>query len=136
MFHNVINTRLAPPPGNYSQGRVVDCGAYTVVHISGQTGNDPITDEVVPGGIGPQTRQALKNIGAVVSAAGGVLEDIAEITVFMENMERDKAGFEQAYLEMFQGVPLPARALVEVSRVPLHTESTVVEIKATAYVRR
>ena len=133
MAHMQIRTSKAPEPGNYSQARAVDLGSYLAVYIAGQTGNDPKTDEVVVGGIGPQTTQALANIKGVLESVGGGLEYIVDMTVFLENMERDKKGFETAYTTVMPK-PLPARALVEVTHVPLLSEDTVVELKAVAYV--
>ncbi|MEI7719063.1 MAG: RidA family protein [archaeon] len=133
MTHMQIRTAHAPEPGNYSQARAVDLGSYLAVYIAGQTGNDPITDNVVEGGIGPQTTQALANIQGILEAVGGRLEHIVDMTVFLENMARDKKDFEAAYVTSMPK-PLPARALVEVTHVPLLSEDTVVELKAIAYV--
>lgn len=132
-----ITTLHAPTPGNYSQGRVVDLENHYVVHCAGQTGNNPETKEeaIVEGGIGPQTIQALHNIEAVLAEVGGSLRDVVDMTVFMKDMERDKATFEVAYTQIMKP-PLPARALVEVSEIPLVTEDSVVELKAVAYVRK
>jgi len=138
--NGVISTDKAPAPGNYSQARVVELRDCLVVYISGQTGNDPKTDKVVMGGIGPQTTQALSNIQGILESVRGVsvrggLEHVVDMTVFLENMERDKKGFEEAYTAVMPK-PLPARALVEVTRVPLLSEETVVELKAIAYIPR
>lgn len=132
-LHAVIITANAPEPGNYSQGRTVDLGKYLAVYVAGQTGNDPITDKVAEGGVGPQTRQALKNIRGILESVGGKLEHIVDMTVFLEDMARDKKDFEAAYTSVMPK-PLPARALVEVTHVPLLSEDTVVELKAVAYV--
>lgn len=128
-----VSTDKAPAPGNYSQARTVNLGKYLAVYIAGQTGNDPKTDVVVAGGIGPQTKQALDNIRGILDSVGGRLEDIVDMTVFLENMGRDKKDFEEAYKAVMPK-PLPARALVEVTHVPLLSEDTVVELKAVAYV--
>src|SRR5688500_5795166 len=82
----IIHTQAAPPPGNYSQARVYDVGRTRIVHTAGQTGSDPAADVVVAGGIGPQTHQALRNIEAVVTAAGGTVDSIAKVTVFIKGM--------------------------------------------------
>ncbi len=134
LIPSVIHTPAAPPPGNYSQGRLVDLGSHLLLHTAGQTGNEPRADTVVEGGIGPQTRQALENIRAIVEASGGGIEHVAKVTVFMKDMAASKAGFEQAYGAFFDGAALPARSLVEVSEIPLPSEPTVVEIEAVAYI--
>lgn len=131
-----VKTLRAPKPGNYSQGIKVDLGNYIVLYTSGQTGNIPnVQDEpVVEGRIEMQTTQALENIRGIVEAAGGRLEHVVKVTVFMENMERDKSGFEAVYRRFFSGTTFPARSLVEVKRVPLTSEDTIVEIEAIAYI--
>ena len=128
-----LRTEKAPPPGNYSQGRCIDIGTHRVVYTAGQTGNTPDTDVVEEGGIGPQTWRALKNIQAILEAAGGRMRDIVKVTVFMKDMAQDKKGFEAAYKPFFTE-PLPARSLVEVSEIPLVSEPTIVEVEAVAYI--
>ena len=71
-----IRTDGAPPPGFYSLGVLIDTSKYNLLFTAGQTGNDPDTDKVVPGGIQGQTMQALKNLKAVISAAGGKISGI------------------------------------------------------------
>jgi len=135
MLHEKIETKKAPPPGNYSQARAIDLGNCKVVYTAGQTGNIPETDEVIEGGIGPQTRQALENIKGIIEDAGGALEDIVKVTVFMKDMKNDKAGFEEVYKSFFKK-PYPARSLIEVSEIPLVSEPTIVEIEAVAYIKK
>lgn len=135
MIHEKIETNRAPPPGNYSQARAIDLGNCKVIYTAGQTGNISETDEVIEGGIGPQTRQALENIKGIVEQAGGTLDDIVKVTVFMKDMKNDKAGFENIY-KLFFKKPYPARSLVEVSEIPLVSESTIVEIEAIAYIKK
>lgn len=105
------------------------------MYTAGQTGNTPDTDEVAKGGIRPQTRQALDNIKGIVEEAGGTLDDIVKITVFMKDMASNKAGFEEIYKPYFKD-PYPSRSLVEVSEIPLVTEDTIVEIEAVAYIKK
>ena len=128
-----IKTKLAPAPGNYNQGIVVDIGSHLVVYTAGQTGNDPVSGDLVSGGIGPQTAQALNNLKGVLRTVGGRLEDIVNVTVFMKNMGEDKQGFEGVYSKYIPQ-PLPARSLVEVKDIPLPGEGCLVEINAVAYV--
>ncbi len=137
---STIQTDKAPEPGNYIQAKVVELRDYLVVYLAGQTGNDPKTDLVVPGGAGPQTTQALANIKGILESVKGVsvrggLEHVVDMTVYLENMGRDKKDFEAAYVASMPK-PLPARALVEVTHVPLLSEDTVVELKAVAYIPR
>jgi 2-iminobutanoate/2-iminopropanoate deaminase len=141
MAPEIIRTDRAPTPGNYNQAFKVDVGLSYLLYTAGQTGNLPsiedIDEPVVEGGIGPQTTQTLKNIEAVLAAAGGTLQHVIKTTVFLEDFA-DKAGFEEAYTGYFseKGVSkdiLPARSTVE-ARVPLATENTLVEIEAVAYI--
>lgn len=132
--HRVILTLNAPSPGNYSQARVVEMGDQLIVYASGQTGSEPKFGQVVSGGIGPQTRQAIRNLEAVLKEVGGHLGHVVKTTVYLQHMAGDKAGFEAAYVAGFAGFPYPARSLVEVSQVPLHTEDSVVMIDAIAHV--
>ena len=138
METRTISTKNAPTPGNYSQAYVVNIHPYYVVYCAGQTGNNPKTENeaIVEGGIGPQTIQALHNIEAILREIGGSLYDVVDMTVFMKDMAHNKAEFEKAYRSVFQYPPLPARALVEVSEIPLVTEDSLVELKAMAYVRK
>jgi len=135
MLQKTIITESAPAPGNYSQGRVIDFGNYSVLYTAGQTGNYPDSGEVVEGGCGLQTRQALENILAIIKEAGGEKKDIVKITVFLTDMKNDKAEFEKEYVKFFSE-NLPARSLVEVSQIPLYSEDTIVEIEAIAYIKK
>jgi 2-iminobutanoate/2-iminopropanoate deaminase len=136
--HSVVNTLNAPTPGSYSQARIVDLGDRIEVHTSGMTGNNPkAKDEgVVRGGIEPQTRRALKNIKAVVQAAGGNIGHIVKTTVYMTNLAGNNAGFEAAYKAFFDGYALPARSKVGVADIPLASEPTVVMIDAVAVISK
>jgi len=136
-----VKTNKAPTPGDYSQALKVDIGYGWVVQTAGQTGNlPPMIDKdepVIAGGIGPQTRQTLKNLEAVLEAAGADWKNVYKTTVFLEDLGGNKPGFDVAYKEFFRerGIKnLPARSTVGVARVPLATEPTLVEIDAVAYI--
>lgn len=134
--HSLVRTSEAPTPGSYNQARVIDLGTHLLVHTAGQTGNDPKAPEeaLVAGGIEPQTRQALMNIGAIVSALGGNLSHIVKTTVFMTDLAHDNGGFEKVYRSFFDGHPLPARSKVGVSELPVPGEGSIVEIEAIAVI--
>lgn len=133
MTHQKINSENAPNPGNYSHSSKIDIGNYYVLHTAGQTGNDPVSGDVVKGGIGPQTAQTLKNILAIIETSGGKKDDIAKITVYLKDMKNDKVGFEKEYRKFFTE-NLPARSMLEVSEIPLIEEDTIVEVEAIAYI--
>lgn len=108
-----ISTDGAPKAiGPYSQAIV--SGGF--VFCSGQIPADPETGRLVVGGIESQTRQVLRNLAAVLEAAGGALSKVVKTTVYLSNMA-DFQGMNAEYERVF-GVHMPARATVEVSRLP------------------
>jgi 2-iminobutanoate/2-iminopropanoate deaminase len=109
----VIETAEAPAPiGPYSQA----IQANGFIFVSGQIPIDPKTGQVVDGGIEPQTRQVIKNISAILGAAGTDLHKVVKATVFLANLD-DFAAFNQVYTEYFEKTR-PARAAVQVTRLP------------------
>lgn len=119
----VIDTGIAP-----STSPVNDC-----VRVGRQVwlvviAEDPGTGEITPGGIEPQTRQALANLDQAVRAAGGTLADIVQVQVFLIASE-DAAGMNKVYAEVFKR-PFPVRATVVVKE--LLAAGLRIEITATA----
>ena len=113
MSKNIISTDKAPQAiGTYSQA-VKHQG---LVFISGQIPLDPASMELVEGGIEAQIRRVFDNLSAVCTAAGGTLDDIVKLGVFLTDMN----DFPQVNSIMGQyfTVPYPARAAVEVSALP------------------
>ena len=113
MSKEIISTDKAPQAiGTYSQA-VKHEG---LVFISGQIPLDPMSMEVVAGGIEAQIRQVFDNLSAVCAAAGGSLDDIVKLGVFLTDM----GDFPQVNSIMGQyfSAPYPARAAVEVSALP------------------
>jgi 2-iminobutanoate/2-iminopropanoate deaminase len=109
----VIETADAPAPiGPYSQA----IQAKGFIFVSGQIPIDPKTGQVVDGGIEVQTRQVIKNISAILRAAGTDLNQVVKATVFLANLD-DFVAFNQVYAEYF-GKTRPARAAVQVARLP------------------
>ena len=120
----VIATTSAPAAiGPYSQG--IDGGS--VVITSGQIPLDPATGAFAADDIAGQTRQCLKNVGAVLAQAGLGMENIIKTTVFLKDMN-DFAAMNEVYATFFPGEP-PARSAVEVARLP---KDALVEIEAIA----
>src|SRR6185436_7528740 len=102
-----ISSPKAPAAiGPYSQA--VKTG--NLVFCSGQIPLDPETGALVEGDIGTQTNRVLKNLSAVLEAAGGSLESVVRTTIFLVDMA-DFAAVNTAYAKWFKGVP-PARATV------------------------
>jgi len=113
MSKEIISTDKAPQAiGTYSQA--VRHGG--LVFLSGQIPLDPASMEVVPGGIENQIRRVFDNLAAVCAAAGGSLDDIVKLTVFLTDM----GDFPQVNTIMGQyfTAPYPARAAVQVAALP------------------
>ena len=124
MQKEIIATNKAPAAiGPYSQA--VKIGE--LVFVAGQIPIDPASGEVVNGDIQSQTRQALKNVEAVITAAGSSLDKVIKTTVFITSMD-DFSLVNEIYAEFFSTFA-PARACVEVSRLPKDVN---VEIEAIA----
>jgi 2-iminobutanoate/2-iminopropanoate deaminase len=109
----IIKTESAPAAiGPYSQA--VRAGGF--VFASGQIPLDPKTGEFVPGGIAEQTEQVMRNLGAVLEAAGTNFESVVKTTVFLADMN-DFAAMNEVYGRYFKENP-PARATVQAGRLP------------------
>lgn len=108
----VISTEKAPAAiGPYSQAMVVNGLVYT----SGQIAINPATGEVEAVGIEAQTEQVMKNLGAVLEAAGSSYEKAVKTTCFLADMN-DFAAFNGIYGKYFTGKP--ARSCVAVKSLP------------------
>lgn len=119
-----IRTQAAPGAiGPYSQA--VEAGGW--VFLSGQLGLEPASGKMAEGGVREQTRQALENMKAVLSAAGLSTRDVVKTTVFMKDLSAF-AEMNAVYAEAFCE-PYPARAAVEVKDLP---RAALVEIEAVA----
>src|SRR5258708_38605208 len=120
----VVYTPNAPKPiGPYSQA----IKANGFVFISGQVGFDPATGSVIAGGIEQQTEQVLKNLSAILQAAGSSWEKVVKTTVFLKNMSEFGQMYE-IYGKVCKNAP-PARSTVEVARLP---KDVLVEIDVIA----
>ena len=124
----VVKTDAAPGAlGPYSQAIV----AGGVVYCAGQIPLDPATGNIVSGGVAEQTAQVLKNLRAVLKAAGSDLDRAVKTTVFLKDMN-DFGAMNDVYgkPEYFGAAP-PARSTVEVARLPRDVR---VEIEVVAFV--
>ena len=120
---SIRSDRAPKPIGPYVQAIV----AGKLVFASGQVALDPATGELVQGGVVEQTRQALKNLAAVMAGAGTSMEHALKATVYLIEMD-DFAEMNAVYAEFFEGVP-PARTTVAVKGLP---KGARVEIDLTA----
>src|SRR5262245_38953642 len=109
----IVSTDSAPKAiGPYSQA-VVYKG---LIYLSGQIPLDPQTMQVIEGDIAAQTHRVLRNLQAVLAAAGSTLEHVLKTTVYLKDMD-EFAAMNKVYGEYFTANP-PARATVEVARLP------------------
>ena len=124
MSRHKIETPAAPAAiGPYSQG--IQAGG--MAFLSGQIPLDPVSMEIVPGGIEAQTRQVLVNLKAVLNAAGLGFDDLVKTTIYLVDLG-DFAVVNGIYGECFGGIP-PARATVQVAALP---KGALVEIDGIA----
>lgn len=122
----IILTPLAAAPiGPYNQAVVTGRLVYT----SGQIPIDPVSGLVVTGDIKAQTEMVLKNVKAILEAAGSGLDRVVKTTVFLKDMG-EFAAMNEVYGTFFADKALaPARSTVEVARLPKDVR---VEIEAVA----
>ena len=108
-----IATPNAPQAiGPYSQA--IQHGDF--LFVSGQIAINPQTGDIIEGDIEAQTEQVLKNVAAIIDAAGMSLQDVVKCSCFLKDMN-DFVKFNAVY-ENYFGESLPARETVEVSRLP------------------
>src|SRR6266700_6842494 len=123
-MREVISTPDAPKAiGPYSQA--IKAGGF--VFTAGQVALDPATGQVISGDVAAQTERAIKNLAAVLKAAGSGFEKVVRCTVFLKSMN-DFAAMNEVYGRYFSAAP-PARSTVEVARLP---KDTLVEIDVIA----
>jgi 2-iminobutanoate/2-iminopropanoate deaminase len=121
----VTSARLPSPVGPYSPGMI----AGNLVFVSGQAGRDPSTGALAPD-VEEQTAQALRNVAAILEAAGSGLPHVLRCGVFLVDM-KEFPKMNEVYARAF-GTHRPARTTVEVSGLP--GEGLRVEIDAVAYI--
>jgi 2-iminobutanoate/2-iminopropanoate deaminase len=122
----VVRTENAPAPfqgAPYSQA----IKANGFVFVSGQLALVPGEKELVAGGVTEQTEQVLKNLSAILVAAGSSLDQIVKTTVFLQDLG-DFASMNEVYARHVGDTP-PARSTVEVAKLP---SGALVEIEAVA----
>lgn len=120
---NVISTDKAPAAiGPYSQAIEINGMVFT----SGQIPVNPATGEIAAT-VEEQAEQALKNVAAVLAAAGTGMENVIKTTVFIKEMN-DFGKINEIYAKFFTGA-YPARSCVEVARLP---KDVLIEVEAIA----
>lgn len=112
-MRQAVATPAAPAAiGPYSQA----IRAGGLLFVSGQVPIDPATGQIVDGDIAAQTHRVLGNIAEILKAAGASLDHVVRTTVFLADMD-DFAAMNTIYATYFTS-PAPARATVQVSRLP------------------
>jgi 2-iminobutanoate/2-iminopropanoate deaminase len=129
MTRQVIRTDNAPAPvGPYNQA-IAATGQ--LVFVAGQIPLDPKTGEIVGGSdVTKQTEQVMANLEAILAAAGAKMQDVVKTSVFLADMN-DFAAMNQVYARYFDEASAPARACVQVARLP---KDVLVEIECIAVV--
>jgi 2-iminobutanoate/2-iminopropanoate deaminase len=125
MKKEIISTEHAPSSPLYSQG----VKAGPMIYVSGMVGIDAATKQMAGTTIREQTRQALANCLAIVSAGGGSLEDVVQVTVLLTN-PGDFADMNEEYAKVFAAWQ-PARAVVKLG---VDLPNVLVSIMMTAHV--
>jgi len=112
----IIRTDRAPAPvGPYNQAIVAQ---GSIVFVAGQIPLDPQTNEIIGSDdISKQTEQVMANIEAILTAAGASWQNVVKTTVFLADMN-DFAAMNAIYARYFDAETAPARAAVQVSRLP------------------
>ena len=103
-------SQLPRPGGPYSLSRQATSGT---VYVAGQIGVDPATGRLSDGGIRTETEQALKNVAAILQAAGCGLRDVLKVSVFLADIH-DFDAMNEVYAAIFDE-PFPVRTTVQAS---------------------
>ena len=111
--HAVSSTHAPAAIGPYSQAIV----AGGLVHCSGQVALHPETGELIEGDVEAQTRRVMENLSSVLHAAGTSLAHAVKCTIYLKDMD-DFVRVNEVYGSYFKDIDPPARATVQVSRLP------------------
>ncbi|NER99316.1 MAG: RidA family protein [Symploca sp. SIO1B1] len=127
MTKKIIRTENAPAPvGPYNQAIAA---SGELIFVSGQIALEPSTNEIIGADdVVQQTEQVMANLEAVLTAAGATFEDVVKTSVFLADMN-DFAVVNEVYANYFDPESAPARACVEVSRLP---KNVLVEVECIA----
>ncbi len=130
MGKTIINPPILARPRGFSHGVLVSGGQ--LLFLAGQTGSDAEGNILAPGDLVAQYEQVLRNLKAVVEAAGGEMQDIVKINIFVRNRDDYLAYLKplgQVHRSFF-GNYYPAAALFEISR--FFQDEALIEIEGMA----
>jgi len=125
----ITTDQLRPPSGHFSQATVIEARGK-LVFVSGMTARRPDGSIAGIGDVETQTRQVLENIKAAMQAAGGTLDDVCRVDVYIRNMEHFDV-IHKVRREYFKP-PLPASTMVEVTKMV--SPDYLIEISAIAVI--
>ena len=126
MTKQIVHTNNAPQPvGTYSQAVKVG----NLLFVSGQLPINPDSGELVTGNFKDRTRQVLNNLKNIIEAAGSNMNKVVKTNVYLTDLS-NFAEVNEVYSEFFSSDP-PARAAIQVSKLPLDTD---IEIESIAEV--
>lgn len=127
MDKKIVKAKGAPAPvGPYNQAVVIG----NLVYTAGQIPLDPVSGQMVGANAGEQAQQVLKNLKAVLEAAGSSLPKVVKTTVFLKDLN-DFNAMNEVYAKYFDATTAPARSTIQVARLP---KDSLVEIEAVATV--
>jgi reactive intermediate/imine deaminase len=112
-----VRTKRAIQPPNYKPTPSPLTPAILIgdtLYLSGSTGGDPVSGQLVKGGFEPELRQIMSNVQTVLKEAGMTLADVVSVTAYLADMA-DFPRFNEIYREYFTSTPLPTRSTVAVS---------------------
>ena len=125
IIRRAIRTKRAPAPAaSYEQGIL----AGDMIFVSGQVANDPATGKIAATTLEDQVTQALRNIEAILQAAGADRRDVVRCGVFLADLA-DFAAMNRAYTEFFAG-SLPARTTVQAGLGTLRVEIDAIAVRS------
>lgn len=128
MTRKIIRTDNAPAPvGPYNQAIAA---SGSMLFVAGQIPLDPSSNTIVGEDVAEQTTQVMANLKAILEAAGATFQDVVKTSVFLANMN-DFAAMNAVYAQYFDEAIAPARACVEVARLP---KDVLVEIECIAVI--
>ena len=104
-----ITAKGAPAPGgSYSHGVVANGFLYTC----GMGPMDPVTGKIIPGGVGEQTHQTMKNLQAILAEVGCDFSDVVKTTAHLQDVGRDFKEYDEVYKSFFNAPNFPVRTTV------------------------
>jgi 2-iminobutanoate/2-iminopropanoate deaminase len=124
-----VTAEAAPTPRGSAYSVATVAGGF--VFTSGLGPVDPLTRETVGTEVGEQTRQTLRNLTAVLAAAGCTLGDVVKVTAHLHNGDADWPAYNEAYLEFFRP-PYPARTTAGSDLGTILVEIDAIAVRSTA----